>query len=121
MKVPLLVLVAALLAQGIVSVAQAQTPAAVAAARAPNISEGNTIPESKPKVSPAERDAARAARKVEGAKAAREVKPGEGNPIPEARAKVSPQERTAARAARRVEATRAQKDGKIKASDEATY
>lgn len=58
---------------------------------------------------PADKAAARAERKIQGAEAARAFTPGEGDPKPEAKAKVSAADRAAARQARKqagLEATR---------------
>lgn len=53
-----------------------------AAARNPQVSEGNPIPDAAPRASTDERAAARAQRAKTGAQAARGPQMGEGDPIP---------------------------------------
>jgi len=92
-----------------------------AAARGPQIGEGQPIPDAKPKASSQSRSAAKASRKATGAEAARGEQIGEGDPMPDAKARVSKEDRASARTARRAEAARAQKSGEIKAKGEASY
>lgn len=56
----------------------------VAAARNPQVNEGNPIPDARPRPSDEERAAARARRAEMGAQAARGPQIGEGNPVPQA-------------------------------------
>ena len=53
-----------------------------AAARNPQVNEGNPIPDAQPRATPDERTAARARRAKAGAQAARGPQMGEGDPIP---------------------------------------
>ncbi|SCK47186.1 hypothetical protein VAR608DRAFT_4652 [Variovorax sp. HW608] len=53
-----------------------------AAARGPQVGEGNPVPDARPKTSTDERAAARARRTTAGAQAARGPQMGEGDPIP---------------------------------------
>jgi hypothetical protein len=75
--------------------------------------EGDPIPESKAKVSKADRVAARQARKPAGVEAARTFMPGEGDPIPTPTIKLSRAERSAERKANRAEVAKANRAGQL--------
>jgi hypothetical protein len=92
-----------------------------AAARGPQIGEGNPIPDTRPRTSAEERSAARADRAAVGAQAARGPQIGEGDPIPRAAPRVAPTDRSSARRARTDEATRANKAGEVKSKGESSY
>jgi hypothetical protein len=92
-----------------------------AAARGPQMGEGNPIPEAEPRFTPEQRAAARAERRAIGAEAARGPQLGEGNPIPQARPRVQSTDRSSARRARADEAARANKAGEIKSKGETGY
>ncbi|MGJ7543806.1 hypothetical protein [Variovorax sp. LT1R16] len=95
--------------------------AGTAAARSPQIGEGNPVPDARPKALPGERAAARQARKEKGSLASHGQQQGEGDPLPAATAKVPRAERAVARQVRRTEAARANKAGEIKAKGESSY
>ena len=92
-----------------------------AAARGPQIGEGNPIPDTRARTSAEERSTARAERAAAGAAAARGPQIGEGDPIPRATPRVAPNDRSSARRSRTDEATRANKSGEIKSKGETGY
>jgi len=71
------------------------------------------------KATPAERDAAKAKRRQDGAQAAKNHPVGEAVPVAEPKAKVPREERAAARAERKAESRRANKAGEITSKGEA--
>lgn len=93
----------------------------IEAARSPKHGEGNPVPAPSAKVSSEDRQAARAARRPEGALQARTHPVGEGSPIPPATAKVPRDQRAEARADRKTESRRANKAGEISSKGETSY
>ncbi|RZL87330.1 MAG: hypothetical protein EOP82_26835 [Variovorax sp.] len=89
-----------------------------AAARGPQIGEGNPIPEPRRSYSAEEREAAQSARRGGGVPAA---KPPVAGPAPEPPPKLFSPERDAARAPYKNEAIRANKAGEIRSRGEASY
>lgn len=92
-----------------------------AAARGPQMGEGDPMPAAKPKSTTEQRTTARAERRKEGGEASKEFQPGEGDPIPDAKAKVSKADRQAARKARLEATAKANKAGEIKSKGQSSY
>lgn len=84
-----------------------------AAARGPQLGEGDPKPVPRAKVSSSERVNARAERTADGATAAKTPPQAEGDPVPTATPKLSAKERAAGRGAQRAEVRRENKAGEI--------
>lgn len=84
-----------------------------AAARGPQLGEGDPKPSPRAKVSSSERLNARAGRKADGAAATKVPPQAEGDPVPTAMPTLSAKERAAGRRAQRAEVRRENKAGEI--------